>query len=1002
MKKNFIKVSVICALTLASSTAVVSCSDYDDDIKNHQEQIDALKKQLDASKTEITEGLNTAIEGLKAEITEIAGSKADAASVKALEQKAAELQQALDSKASNEQITALSEEVKGLINDVNTELSAAMEETKTSLEGQISTLQQKQDELNKKIEGLDNSEEIATIQSELDKVTSDLAKAQNDLKTILDANYGQKITDLQQRVTNLDGLKAELENYTDEAIKNLKPEITAEIQAAINGVKELIPENLDSRLTTLEEKIANYVTANDLQAEVDALESLINTKEEGLKALIDGKVSQDQFNELQAEVNALEEKIVSSETIDEKIQTEIKALREDVKKLLGIMVQSIMYVPQFDGNLQPTHVAFNTLYAQPTIGGNPAKVADNVTSKVQFRVTPASAAASFKDNYKITFEGKWIGQTRAAQENYLNAEYVADADAEAKGIVTFNVSRSTVFSPGQAYALCAHIAAINEEGKTENMTDISSDFFVASHSDITVKNIEVVAPNFNNAKTVAWNDTKTSFTPGTVTLKGTKLDNTTINNLAAIFGADKFTVKYALTDVTTNGANAFQINENTGEIKVKSASSSAINSKAGVKATVTAAGVSYNTQFNNASFEIIKDIKTYKEDIDVNWLTIATQNITVDLLDATHKTKIADAFGISTSDWANIVSTAQITDDLGTVSGISLNKTGGNLSLTIAQLTHVAADKVVTITLKDNTSGTTQSSSEYEIKLTIKATKYVDDKLNLTKQDAVWDNNKVTLTPTFTMNNGKVNAMNLNVDVTSIYKNFAADIANIHSNYAHVTIVAPTNSVPGVTAANYNSQTAPQNKTMTINQANYSGGATIQAQTKFVYENGRVVDSKTQNFTFGVQQLSGTFVNNAPAEVKFSTKNESKQLTGLSWKDYLNRAMWIDGKKQIYNAQSMPNAAFAKDPFSNDIYAMTNCVPVYSIEQSNDYLKVDPSTGVITLTQSGKDKVFTGNYTAKLIVTINQPRWGAINGLGTATNGQYKLTFNVVIPAGIQ
>ena len=585
MKKNFIKVSVICALTLASSTAVVSCSDYDDDIKNHQEQIDALKKQLDASKTEITEGLNTAIEGLKAEITEIAGSKADAASVKALEQKAAELQQALDSKASNEQITALSEEVKGLINDVNTELSAAMKETKTSLEGQISTLQQKQDELNKKIEGLDNSEEIATIQSELDKVTSDLAKAQNDLKTILDANYGQKINDLQQRVTNLEGLKAELENYTDEAIKNLKPEITAEIQAAINGVKELIPENLDSRLTTLEEKIANYITANDLQAEVDALESLINTKEEGLKALIDGKVSQDQFNELQAEVNALEEKIVSSETIDEKIQTEIKALREDVKKLLGIMVQSIMYVPQFDGNLQPTHVAFNTLYAQPTIGGNPAKVADNVTSKVQFRVTPASAAASFKDNYKITFEGKWIGQTRAAQENYLNAEYVADADAEAKGIVTFNVSRSTVFSPGQAYALCAHIAAINEEGKTENMTDISSDFFVASHSDITVKNIEVVAPNFNNAKTVAWNDTKTSFTPGTVTLKGTKLDNTTINDLAAIFGADKFTVKYALTDVTTNGANAFQINENTGEVKVKSASSSAINSKAGVKAT---------------------------------------------------------------------------------------------------------------------------------------------------------------------------------------------------------------------------------------------------------------------------------------------------------------------------------------------------------------------------------------------------------------------------------
>ncbi|MDM8145066.1 hypothetical protein QUW02_03835 [Bacteroides eggerthii] len=1003
MKKNFIKVSVICALTLASSTAVVSCSDYDDDIKNQQEQIDALKKQLDASKTEITEGLNSAIEGLKAEITEIAGSKADAASVQALEQKAAELQQALDSKASNEQIAALSEEVKGLINNVNSELSAAMEGQKAELENQIKALQAKQDELNQKIEGLDNSQEISEIQGQLGTISASLAEAQNDLKTILDANYGEKITDLQQRVTNLEGLKTELENYTDEAIKNLKPEITAEIQAAINGVKELIPENLDSRLTTLEEKIANYVTANDLQAEVEALESLINTKEEGLRALIDGKVSQNDFNTLKDKVEALEGEIVSSEAIDEKIKTEIKALRDDVKKLLGVMVQSIMYVPQFDSNLQPTQVTFNTLYAQPKTGGSKAKVADNVTSKVQFRVTPASAAASFKDNYKIAFEGKWIGATRAAQPNYLNAEYVADADAEAKGIVTFNVSRSSEFAAGQAYALCAHITAINEEGKTENLTDISSDFFVSSHSDITVNNIEVVAPNFNGAKTVAWNDTKTSFTPGTVTLKGTKVGGGTINDLASIFGADKFAVKYALTGT---GANAFQIDANTGEIKVKSASSSAINSKAGVKATATAAGVSYETTFKQASFEITKDIKTYSETVNVNWLTIATQKITVDLLDAAHKTKIADAFGISTNDWANIVGTAQIDDNLGSVSGVTLTKTGGALSLEIAQLTHIAADKVVTITLKDKTaSGTTQSSSEYEIKLTIKATQYVDDKLNLTKQEAVWDNNRVTLTPTFkTGQSGKITQMNLNVDVTSIYKNFTDDITNIHNNYAHVTIVAPTNTVTGVTKANYNSKTATsdENKTMKIDQATYAGGATIQAQTKFVYNNNQVVNSKTQNFTFGVQQLSGTFVNEAPAEVKFGSKNESKQLTGLSWKDYLNRVMWVDGKKQIYDAQSMPNAAFAVDPFSNNIYAMAGSVPTYSIEQDNNYLNVNENTGVITLTEEGKNKAFANDYTATLVVTINQPRWGAINGLGTAQNGKYKLTFKVVIPKGIQ
>lgn len=1000
MKKNFIKVSVICALTLASSTAVVSCSDYDDDLKNHQEQIDALKKQLDASKTEITEGLNTAIEGLKAEITEIAGSKADAASVKALEQKAAELQQALDSKASNEQIAALSEEVKGLISDVNTELSAAMEETKTSLEGEISNLQKKQDELNKKIEGLDKGEEIAAIQAELEKVTTDLVKAQNDLKTILDAKYGEKIEKLEREITKLESLKGELEKYTDDAIKDLKPEITAEIQREIEKVKELIPENVDSRLTDLEKKIADYVTENDLKAEVKALTDLINAKEEALNGLIEGKVSQDEFDKLEKDVETLKGKIVSSETIDERIKTEIDALRADVKKMLGVMVQSIMYVPQFDANLNPTNVEFKTLYARPAIG-NDAKVADNVTSKVQFRVTPASAAASFNENYKIAFEGKFIGNTRSALPEYLSYEYVKDEAAEAEGIVTFNVSRNANFKDKQAYALCAHISGINAEGKTENLTDISSNFFVASHNNIVITDIDVVAPNFDNdEKTVAWNQVDEPFiTPGTVTLKGTTTTGGTIEDLANEFGADKFNVSFALTGT---GANAFSIDSKTGEVKVKSKTSSAIDSKAGIKAITTTAGVSYTTDYQT-TFRITKDIKKYSEEVAVKWIDIAVGDITVDLLDATHKTKIADAFGISINDWNNIVNTAQIdVDPVALPNGVSMD-TNGKLLLTINQLTHIGEDKVVTITLKDNASGTTQSSSEYEIKLIIKATKYFDeaDKPKLTKEEAVWNGNKVTLSPTFTSNSdGKINSMNLSVDVTSIYQNFDSDIKKIkNEKYAYVSIQAPTTSVAGVSTVNYNSTSNPSSKTLTINQSKYTGGAEIKAKTQIAYNNDQVVS--TEEFTFGVQQLAGTFVNNAPAQVKFSSKNESKQLTGLSWKDYMGRAMWIDGKKQIYNAKSMPNAAFGADPFSNAIYAMEDCAPVYEVKDIT-YLNVNSNTGVITLTQSGKDKVFVKDYTTDLTVTIKQPRWGAINGLGTAENGEYKLTFKVVIPAGIQ
>ena len=42
MKKKFVRVMLFGALTLAVSTTVTSCKDYDDDIKNLQEQIDKV------------------------------------------------------------------------------------------------------------------------------------------------------------------------------------------------------------------------------------------------------------------------------------------------------------------------------------------------------------------------------------------------------------------------------------------------------------------------------------------------------------------------------------------------------------------------------------------------------------------------------------------------------------------------------------------------------------------------------------------------------------------------------------------------------------------------------------------------------------------------------------------------------------------------------------------------------------------------------------------------
>lgn len=1024
MKKNFIKVSVICALTLASSTAVVSCSDYDDDLKNHQEQIDALKKQLDASKTEITEGLNTAIEGLKAEITEIAGSKADAASIKALEQKAAELQQALDSKASNEQIAALSEEVKGLISDVNTELSAAMEETKTSLEGQISTLQEKQDELNKKIEGLDNSEEIAAIQSELEKITSDLIKAQNDLKTILDANYGEKIAELQTKVTNLEGLEAQVNAYTDEQIKTLDTKLTGEITAAIADVKALIPEDLAGKLTSLENKFADYVTVNQLKEVTDMIGDLSLLEGETLVAVLNGKADASALTDVSDRVKALEDEFKAGGSI-EAIKTSIETLRTDVKKMLGVMVQSIMYVPTYDANGVEQQIVFKTLYAhaKDQTSGEGVKIAENIKDKVTFRVTPASAAEDFNKLYDIAFEGRKA--TRAAQTNYLSATYNEEESDIEKGLVTYDITRNAnEFANGTAYVLCAHIVPKSGvEANKDNYTDVSSDFFYAGHQIDRINGITVESKLADNTYEIEWNDGDKSYDASQKNLIGTWNNGsntvTVVSDLEENYG-NVFKVTYAMKHHNLSAPFPFNVGETSGKVTIADPTvSTTIDKTDYVVATATPNGTNFNypTELSNIIFKSVKELKEYSgQPITVKWVDVAIKAQTFDL----SLEPIARAFGMQVSDLQNVIKNSTRTDNssiFGTAVNGSQNVTvsyqNNGIKITIAKYADLTQDQTLTIKLTDQTGSTTQSGSEYKININISSTQYPE--FTLQKQEAVWSSDKrsVEITPTFTNdpNKGnKISAMNLKVDVTAIYANYSQSETTIEqTNKGYITIKAPkSGSIAGVTGVSYNSSTAGSGKEMTISQSTYKG-ADIYAQTQILVDrggNGNDIVQYNNDFTFNVQKLAGTFVNEAPSTIRFEKKSDTKQLTGLSWKDYLNRAMWIDGVIQTYNASARPNADFAVNPLSNAIYALGNA-PTYSLKQANDYLKVDGTTGKITL--KNQTMTFVNDYTAKLVVKINGTRWGAIKGLENATFnpsdgefGSYTLEFDVVVPAGIQ
>ena len=88
MKRKFVKVMFFGALALAVSTAVTSCKDYDDDVKNLQEQIDKITSTSPVS----SEELKAAVDKAKSELTELLNKKAD---VTALEKEIQELKDAL-------------------------------------------------------------------------------------------------------------------------------------------------------------------------------------------------------------------------------------------------------------------------------------------------------------------------------------------------------------------------------------------------------------------------------------------------------------------------------------------------------------------------------------------------------------------------------------------------------------------------------------------------------------------------------------------------------------------------------------------------------------------------------------------------------------------------------------------------------------------------------------------------------------------------------------------
>lgn len=241
MRKKFFSALLLMTLAVPLTGALVSCSDYDDDISSLRDDVTSLKSQLETTKSD-----------LEAQLTTIKGDFA------------AQIQAAVEGKADKSEV----------------------EELKVSLDAAESKLQAQIDAINEAIGGLDAGKINDAIET-LAAVTGDVEKLKTDVDGI-DQRVGavEKNLKIQQ-----DALAAFLEAIQSNGYENVDELIAAvkNAQSTISELQDKVSANA-SDITTLkgfmedaEEALATLnTTVAGLQGQIDALTVYIEKMLSGL------------------------------------------------------------------------------------------------------------------------------------------------------------------------------------------------------------------------------------------------------------------------------------------------------------------------------------------------------------------------------------------------------------------------------------------------------------------------------------------------------------------------------------------------------------------------------------------------------------------------------------------------------------------------------------------------------------------------------------------------
>ena len=1020
MKRKFVRVMFFGALALSTVT-YVGCKDYDDDIKNVQEQIDAInKKGADVTTEAMTAAINGAVAGLQTQLDAIAG-KADKTALDELKKTVTDLQAALNNKADAAKITELQTKLDEAIAKVNASIESSVGAAKTELQAKIDKLQADLEKAD-----ADAAEKIAT----------ELAAAKTELQGLINAN-GDKIADLYEKIEGLDAIKTKIEaleeadknfvtisqlndymnseavkEYVDEALVDYLT--SAEVTEQVNAVKTYVDgtfkaaimaeikaeylslEKYDTDMEALMEKIDTYVGKEDAaykkiftditdlqtyqQQTVEVLVASLaenNTIENANKivgALKDITTLQKDIAKC-AKTTDLDAYVKGTELdglIDEHLQTKFAGYDEeiaDIKKRLLVleidvdglksMVQSVTFVPSdAEGK-----VYFSSYYVVPE--GETAKtlVASNNTVTVKFRVSPVSAAKNFFDNYATSFDAQVI--TRAI--NIFEGEgKVENAD---EGIISFVLSTTTE----QSHAVCLNIVSkksVPENAETaikgtDYFTNINSNYFPVIVTTKTISSIQVESTN-SAATSIYYNKeaSKIDYKAGAA-LKASFVDGGDAILDPKNVDLSNFVTKYEfekdMTDpnapVILDGGESYKLED--GVLSLKNYAVESVGKQATVVAYVT-----------------VKDgDKTLKEFKSTAYTQVTAANYTDGTVNLTSTTPTA----VQYDGTKEIVTTAYALTELYTEAGskdiyeaIPVNKFTPTADKGV---TFVIGEKnALTVTVPKGTPAGTYSPT---LKIQVDAVKVINvsASVKVSYQDikvAIDDNivnaNAMTLKPTYQGSYDKPTSVGFTLDLTTLYTNYAPQLTAVKKVGGDITL-SLKDAVKGVTI---NGTTLTVDKTY---NANAEDTKPIVVVAKTVYGEA-TLEGSTLETKINLTDISGTwaFTTKTAAFGKDNLNSTLNLATTASWTDYRGNKMWEKGAELQKPKTGEWNWGAA--PLS--VYGFA--APVFSLAENDPNAKyVDITTdGNISLTPAGKNLVSEITLTVNVAVVSN---WGTITGL---------------------